>query len=92
VLDGNQLVGIVTLEDIRRVPREEWNTRLVQEIMTPERDLVVASPEEDASKALNKLMERDVRQLPVTHAGQLVGLLRRRDIMRWLQLQSGKIA
>ena len=78
----------MTLEDIRAVPREEWFTRSVYEIMTPMGELVVASPEEDAAHALRKLMERDVRQLPVMRAGQLVGLLRRRDIMRWLQLQS----
>lgn len=92
VIEAQQLVGIVTLEDIRAVPREEWFTRSVYEIMTPMGELVVASPEEDAAHALRKLMERDVRQLPVMRAGQLVGLLRRRDIMRWLQLQSDTFA
>jgi CBS domain-containing protein len=33
-------------------------------------------------------MERDVSQLPVIDDGRLVGLVRRRDIMRWLQLQA----
>jgi hypothetical protein len=30
----------------------------------------------------------DVRQLPVLRNGNLAGLLRRRDIIQWLQLQS----
>jgi CBS domain-containing protein len=34
------------------------------------------------------LTRRDVRQLPVVENGRLLGMLRRRDIVRWLRLQS----
>jgi Zn-dependent protease/CBS domain-containing protein len=88
VLEEGRLAGVVTLEDIRAVPRDEWERITVREIMTPVGELVVVSPGEDAAEALNKMMQRDVRQLPVVQNGRLVGLLRRRDIMRWLQLQS----
>ncbi len=88
VVDNGQLVGMVTINDIRSVPREQWDTKTVGEIMTPSSKLVIATPEEDAADALDKLSERDVRQLPVVRNGQLAGILRRRDIMRWLQLQS----
>jgi CBS domain-containing protein len=79
---------MVTLEDIRAVDRDEWDRTTVRDIMTPAGQLMVVTTEEDAAEALNKMMQRDVRQLPVIQDGRLVGLLRRRDIMRWLQLQS----
>lgn len=88
VIDGEHLVGIVTLEDIRAMPRSDWETHTVQQIMTPSPELVVAAPEEDAADALDKLAARDVQQIPVVHEGQLVGLLRQRDILTWLHLQS----
>jgi Zn-dependent protease/CBS domain-containing protein len=88
VVDDGTLVGIVTLEDIRVVPRDRWESTLVRDIMTPTSELVVATPEEDAADALNKLTGKDVRQLPVVSNGRVAGLLRSRDIMRWLQLQS----
>ncbi len=88
VTEGDQLLGIVTLNDIRGVPRERWDTTTVREIMTPNNDLIIVTPEEDAADALNKLSGRDLRQLPVVQNGHLTGLLRRRDILRWLQLQS----
>ena len=88
VVDNSQLVGIVTLNDVRSVPREIWDSKTVAEIMTPTSKLVVATPEEDAADALDKLSARDVRQLPVMRDGQLVGILRRGDIVKWLQLQS----
>jgi len=88
VLEGGLLVGIVTLEDVREVPRDAWDTTHVREIMTLAKQLVVTSPREDAAEALNKLRQRDVRQLPVISDGELVGCLRRRDIVKWLQLHS----
>jgi Zn-dependent protease/predicted transcriptional regulator len=91
VLDNGRLIGLVTLEDIRRVPRDAWDTTTVSEIMTPTDQLVVVAPQEDAAEALNKLMQRDVGQLPVLRDGQMVGLLRRRDIVKWLQLHAESV-
>jgi Zn-dependent protease/predicted transcriptional regulator len=88
VLDGGRLVGIVTLEDVRKVAREDWDTAVVREIMTPADQLVTVSPGDDAAGALDKLTQNDVRQLPVLRGGELLGLLRRRDIIKWLQLHS----
>ena len=88
ILEGGRLVGIVTLEDVRGVSRDAWDNTHVREIMTPAKQLIVVSPNEDAADALNKLRQRDVRQLPVISDGELVGCLRRRDIVKWLQLHS----
>ena len=90
VIEDNRLIGLVTLEDIRAVPRQNWETTTVREIMTTAERLTTITPEEEAAEALNKLMGRDVRQLPVVRAGELLGLLRRRDIIKWMQLQSGE--
>jgi len=56
--------------------------------MTRADQLAVVTPQENASEALNRLERRNVRQVPVVQDVRLVGLLRRRDIMRWLQTQS----
>jgi Zn-dependent protease/predicted transcriptional regulator len=91
VLDGGRIIGLVTLEDVRRIAREAWDSTTVRDIMTPAERLVVVAPEEDASQALEKLTSVDVRQLPVVRDGELVGLLRRRDVIRWLQLHAESI-
>jgi len=93
VVDGadvNRLLGIVTMEDVRKVPRDLWQTTRVSDIMTSAREVAVVSPDETAAAALHKLAARDVEQLPVVDGaadGRLVGLIRRLDIMRWLELQ-----
>lgn len=88
VIEGGQLVGMVTLEDIRGVARDSWRNTRVREIMTPADQLISIRSEDDAAEALTKLRSRDVRQLPIMQDGTLAGLLRRRDIVKWLQLQS----
>jgi Zn-dependent protease/CBS domain-containing protein len=88
VMNGDRLVGLITLEDIRKVAREAWDTTSANAIMTPAEELTSVTPQTDAAEALDKLQQRDVRQLPVVSEGHLVGMVRRRDIVRWLQLQS----
>ncbi|NPV08647.1 MAG: site-2 protease family protein [Anaerolineae bacterium] len=88
VFDDGRMTGIVTVEDLRKVDRSRWDETLVRQIMTPAAQLVTIGPDEEASEALNRLAQRDIRQLPVVQEGQLVGLLRRRDLIRWLQLHS----
>jgi Zn-dependent protease len=88
VVQDEQLVGIVTLDDVRKVAQEQWDKTQVETIMTPKQELAVVSPEEDSVQALQLLVERNVRQLPVLRNGALVGLLRRNDIVKWLRLHS----
>lgn len=88
VMEDSRLMGLVTLDDVRAVARDAWQTTHVQEIMTPAKELITIGPEDNTREALDRLSRRDVRQLPVMHEGTLEGLLRRRDIVKWLQLQS----
>jgi Zn-dependent protease/CBS domain-containing protein len=92
VLEGDRLLGLVTLEDIRKIPREAWDTTTAGQIMTPADQLAAVRPQDDATEALDKLLQRDVRQVPVISEGHLVGLVRRRDIVRWLQLHTPEAA
>jgi CBS domain-containing protein len=88
VVQGNRLVGLMSLGDVRKVPRTAWDTTTVSQIMLPINQLAVATPQEDAAEALNALGSRNVPQMPVVQDGQLVGMLRHEDIVRWLQLRS----
>jgi Zn-dependent protease/predicted transcriptional regulator len=86
VLEADRLVGMVTFEDARRVPERDWNVTTVGDVMTPGPRLVTVSPDDDAASAMEKLMMRDVRLLPVVADGtQFIGMLGRRDILRWLK-------
>lgn len=88
VMQNAQLVGLVSLEDVHKVPRAAWDTTTVTQIMTPADALEVITPEDDAASSVMKLAERDFNQMPVVENGHLAGMLRRQDIVKWLQLHS----
>lgn len=88
VIDKGRLVGLISIDDVRRVPPGSRRTTHARDIMTPSRNLVVVAPEENASEALDRLEDQEIRQLPVVQGNRIVGLVRRKDILRWLNFQS----
>jgi Zn-dependent protease len=87
VVQDGIFAGIVSVEDLRKVPSGEWEIRCVSDVMTPGQALVVAAPDEPLSEAVRKLARAGVSQLPVLQEGRLVGMLWEKDVARWLQLQ-----
>ncbi len=88
VMENGQMVGLVTMEDVREIESNDRDSFTVGEIMTHAEELITVRSYDDAADALKKLIQRDIRQVPVLHNGVLVGMVRRRDIIRWLQLHS----
>jgi len=84
--DGG-LAGIVTLSDVRRMPRENWEAARVTDIMTRYADLATIGPDAPLEEALKLLQGREVNQLPVvTDEGRtVVGLLTRAGILRLIE-------
>ena len=90
VFEGSRFEGLVSLDDIRRLPMEEWNHTIVRELMTNVSSLTTAAPEEDLFGALQRLGASSVRQLPVLSNGTLVGMLYEHDVLRWLDLRGSQ--
>lgn len=90
VEDRERLVGIVSLSDVRKHHRDNWDRITVGEIMTPAESVVTVSSQQDAFEALELLASRNLNQLPVVADGRVVGLLRREDLLTWLALHSAR--
>lgn len=84
--DGG-LAGIVTLSDVRRLPRENWDGARVTDIMTRYADLATIGPDAALEDGLKLLQAREVNQVPVvTGEGRtVVGLLTRAGILRLIE-------
>jgi CBS domain-containing protein len=87
VSDGDRLVGIVTLSDIKDVPPDERGRVTVGEVMGGRDGLISVGPGETLSRAVERITERDLEQVPVVEDGRLIGVLTRADVMRQLQLR-----
>jgi CBS domain-containing protein len=84
IVEGDQLVGMVTDRDIViRVVAEgkDPQSTTVGEIAS--RDLVTVDPEQDLDEALRLMAQHQVRRLPVAEEdGRLVGILAQADVAR----------
>jgi Zn-dependent protease len=87
-MKGNELLGLVCLEDIKKYPRERWPELRVSDIMTPKEKIVSVSPEATGDQILSSLASIDVNQLPVLDAGRVVGIICRNDLLKTLQLRT----
>ncbi len=88
VFDQGQLHGIVCLDDVKAVPKENWTTTLVGDIMIPKEKLETVFPEDDGTSVLSKLTGRNVNQVPVIKGGKVEGILCRSDVLQLLQLRA----
>jgi len=88
VVEGDILAGMVTMHNIRGLPRERWPDTRVGEIMVPAQELVLAHPNEDAWKVLRRMDERNVNQLPVEENGRLIGLIARENLLRYVRAKA----
>jgi len=88
VIRDGLLQGIICLHDVKKVPREQWPTTLVRSIMVPKDRLENVAPSDDAGVALEKLTAKSIHQVPVVEENRVMGILRRNDILQYLQLHT----
>ncbi|HXJ16872.1 MAG TPA: CBS domain-containing protein, partial [Candidatus Polarisedimenticolia bacterium] len=81
---GDASAGLVTLADIRKVPRSAWPTTAANTIMIPREKLASIAPDSELWMALEKIGRNGVSQLPVVEDDRIVGILSREDVVRYL--------
>jgi CBS domain-containing protein len=85
VCHDDKLLGIVTIDDVKKVPRERWGMTQVASIMTRE-PLYTVSPDDGLQAAFKMIAQHAINQVLVTLNGKCVGMLSRADIIAHLQL------
>jgi CBS domain-containing protein len=80
VVDGEDLVGIVTERDILRAVATgtKLDQARISEVMT--KDLVTVNPGTSLREAAKVMADKWIRHLPVLDNGKLVGVLSQRDL------------
>jgi len=86
VAQDGTVSGIITVTDVRRVPRSEWGRTPVQGAMTPRDRIVTVDAEMPAIEVLHLLAEKSLNQVPVLENGRMIGLVTRRELIDRVQL------
>jgi len=89
VVQGGQVVGIVTPNEVRKVDRSDWDQTSIQSVMRPLSELRPVSPEMPSIKALELMDREGLDHLAVITDGKFQGVFSRDQVARFLQVHAG---
>ncbi|MFC1851327.1 M50 family metallopeptidase [candidate division CSSED10-310 bacterium] len=88
VVEQDQFLGIVTFNDIKDVPRNEWSEKIVSDAMTPVDDTLTICEECELFEAFVKIAGNNIGRIGVTDtSNKLVGYLSFRDLETLVSLK-----
>lgn len=87
VIDGDRFLGMLTLKEVKEVPREAWERTKVAEAVVSHRKAWEIAGRDDAMKALEVMIREDQGRLAVVDDGGLAGLVTRNGIARYVQIK-----
>jgi CBS domain-containing protein len=88
VVSGGHTEGLVTLSNVRSVPRDARKTTQVREAMTPLSKVKSVTPNEDLSTILQILSENDINQVPVVWENKVVGIVARDNLINFINTRN----
>jgi len=87
VADDGKLQGIVTMSDIKRVPKKHRGSH-IDKIMIPPSELKTAHPQQSAASLLGQMDELGIDQMPVLEEDKVVGIVSRDSLIRFAQTRA----
>lgn len=85
VMDQDMLRGVITLHEVNRIPRANWEQTRLEEVMLPLERLRWVRPDQDIMKILEHMDREGISQVPVVDQGRLLGMVGRQEILHLLQ-------
>lgn len=79
------IVGMIALEQLRQIPRVEWETRRVRQAMQPFAPESSIPASASALRALQLLAQDEREHLAVTQEGNITGVIGRVELAQYLQ-------
>lgn len=87
VQTDSKLLGCISTQQVKEVPREEWRQHSVQELMKPCSAENTINSDADAVQALSLMTKTHNSRLMVLDQGRLVGIVTLKDLLRFLSLK-----
>jgi Zn-dependent protease len=88
VADNGSTEGLITLHNLRSVPREQRLGLTANQVMTPIDGVLRVHPEDDVWNVLQQMDENDVNQVPVMDNGSFVGMITRERLLHDIRLRA----
>ncbi len=87
VMAGDELLGLVTMTDLRNFPRDQWPETTVYRAMPPLSKLRTVGPGDDLPRVLAQMATGDINQVPLVEGRFLRGMIHRSDVLHYIQVR-----
>jgi Zn-dependent protease/CBS domain-containing protein len=88
VTEAGRFVGLLTLHEIKAVPKDRWAAVTVGEVMTPADKVTAVDRRLDLQTALERMDDANVAQMPVVEAGELLGMIGREQVLHYVRVRA----
>ena len=88
VLRGDDLLGLIGVSQLRRVPRKSWATTRASDVMIAPSLLPTLAPDDELWPAVERLRKTGFDGLPVMQGSELLGILTRRGVVTAIQTRA----
>jgi len=85
VVKDGQILGIITMQCVRSIPKERREITTVGEAMIPCERVVTVAPSVSALDAMHLMARENVGRVLVVEEGRLLGIVTRGDLMRTIR-------
>ena len=84
---GDQVIGLVTISDLKKVDQSAWDTTPIDQVMTGTENLATVTPEDTLVTALERFGTSEHPLLLVLSRSSLVGILDRESVVGYLRMR-----
>ena len=92
VVRGDKPLGMLTIHNVREVPRADWPFTHVEDALIPLDELRTVTRATPLWEALEEMTAEGVNQLPVLDDGELEGMVTREDVITFIHNRANRIA
>jgi Zn-dependent protease/predicted transcriptional regulator len=91
VADSEDLKGVLTVNEVKGVSRNQWDQLTAGQVMTPADSVFVADAEDDVWGLLQRMNEEGVTTVPILENGRLLGVITPENLWSQVRLR-GELA
>lgn len=84
VTEYGEVAGILTIQEIIKVPKPQWPYMTINQVMSPLQRMKFIGPDMNLLSALREMEESKKATIPVFDGDQLVGTLTRENVSRFI--------
>lgn len=85
VIANDNLLGLISVNEVKKIPREQWGLTRVSQIITPVEEDTRVNPELDALAVLEKMSQKNLSEIYVMDREKIIGIINKHDLMQYLK-------